>query len=104
MKNRIKFFGLSFFSDKIASEAAKRSFATVFIGLLLSFVFFLFGYYGADVAPFATHYNNAGSYKEFIQAAFDNGVDVTVINHKCTSAKSVTLSSSRRSTLWSYTG
>ena len=87
MKNRIKFFGLSFFSDKIASEAAKRSFATVFIGLLLSFVFFLFGYYGADVAPFATHYNNAGSYKEFIQAAFDNGVDVTVINHKCTSGK-----------------
>ena len=85
MKNRIKFFGLSFFSDKIASEAAKRSFATVFIGLLLSFVFFLFGYYGADVAPFATHYNNAGSYKEFIQAAFDIGVVVTVINHKCTS-------------------
>ena len=87
MKNWIKFFGLSFFSDKIASEASKRGFAAVFIGLLLSFVFFLFGYYGADVAPFATHYDGAGSYKEFINAAFNNGVDITVENHKGTSEK-----------------
>ncbi len=87
IKQWLKTYGLGFFSDRIAKDAPKFGFAGVFLSLLLSFIFVLFGYYGADVAPFSTHYNNAGSYKEFIHSAFENGVDLTIENSKGTSGK-----------------
>jgi len=87
LKQWLKTYGLGFFSDKIAKDAPKFGFTGVFLSLLMSFLFILFGYYGADVAPFATHYNNAGSYKEFIHAAFDGGVDLTVENGKGVSGR-----------------
>ena len=88
MKSWLKFFGLSFFSDKIASEAVKRGFVSVALALLLSFVFFLFGYYGADVAPFSVKYDGAESYKQFISQAFSK-VDVEIEDKRATSPQRI---------------
>lgn len=70
MKDLFKFFGLSFFSDKIAREARNRGFAVVIVSLVLAFMFFLFGYIAADVVPFSAHFDRASDYKAFIQTAF----------------------------------
>ncbi len=87
IKQWFKTYGLGFFSDRIAKDAPKFGFTGVFLSLLLSFLFILFGYFGADVAPFATHYNRAGNYKEFIHAAFNSGVDLTIEKHTGVSGK-----------------
>lgn len=87
IKRWFKTYGLGFFSDKIAKDAPKFGFTGVFLSLLLSFLFILFGYFGSDVAPFSTHYDKAGSYKEFIHAAFDSGIDLTIENHTGVSGK-----------------
>lgn len=87
IKKWFKTFGLSFFSDKIAKDVPQFGFAGVFLSLLLAFVFILFGYFGADIAPFSNHYDNAASYKEFVHAAFDGGVELTVENGICASGK-----------------
>lgn len=85
MKSWLKFFGLSFFSDKIASEAVKRGFVSVALALCLSFIFFLFGYYGADVAPFSVKYDGAESYKQFISQAFSRvNVEIKDKRASCT--------------------
>ena len=88
MKGWIKFFGLSFFSDKIATEAVKRGFSSIALALLLSFIFFLFGYYGADVAPFAARYDGAESYKQFISNGFSKS-DIEIKDGKASSAKKI---------------
>lgn len=81
LRERIKFFGLSYFSDKIARTAADFGFGTLFLALVLSFLFFLCGYMAADTVPFAVHYENAGSYKEFINNAFsEGGISLSVKN------------------------
>lgn len=86
MKNWFKTFGLSFFSDRIAGEAAKYGFAIIFLSLLLSFVFFMTGYYAADVVPFSTHYGNAQSYRQFIDGAFtDGGISFSIVDGKAVS-------------------
>lgn len=82
MKRWIKFFGLSFFSDDIAKSAPKFGFVSVFLAVFLSFLFIMFGFYASDVIPFGTHYRNAESYREFIRAAFDNGIGLTIENGK----------------------
>lgn len=87
IKHWLKTYGLGFFSDKIAKDAPKFGFMGVFLSLLLSFLFILFGYYGADVAPFSTHFGNAGRYKEFIHSAFENRVELTIENGTGTSGK-----------------
>lgn len=87
IKQWLKTYGLGFFSDKIANEAPKFGFTGVFLSLFLAFVFILFGYYGAEIAPFSTHYNNAESYKEFIHSAFDSRVDLAIEDGKGTSGK-----------------
>lgn len=88
MKSWLRFFGLSFFSDKIASEAVKRGFVSVALALCLSFVFFLFGYYGADVLPFSVKYDGAESYKQFITQTFSN-VDVEIKDEKANCARKI---------------
>lgn len=87
IKQWFKTYCLGFFSDKIAQDAPKFGFGCVILSLVLSFLFILFGYYGADVVPFSTHYNKAESYKEFIHSAFDNGIELTIENHLGTSEK-----------------
>lgn len=86
IKKWLKFFGLSFFSDNIAGQAPNFGFTSVILVLILSFFFFLFGYYGADVLPFATHYNNAGQYKEFLNDAFEK-IEIEIAGGKAHSEK-----------------
>lgn len=88
MKRWLKIFGLSFFSDETASGAAKGGFVIVAVSLLLSFMFFLLGYYGADVAPFSAKYNGAQSYKQFINGAFSQ-INVEIKDGKAVSDKLV---------------
>lgn len=77
--NWIKFFGLGFFSHKKASEAPTYGFTCAFVSIALSFLFVMFGYYGASVAPFSTHYDNASGYRAFIDSAFD-GIELSIEN------------------------
>lgn len=86
-KRRLRFFGLSYFSDDIAGTAPEFGFGTLFLALLLSFVFFLCGYLAADTVPFAVHYENALQYKEFVNGAFPDGV--TIKNNKASSERRV---------------
>lgn len=82
-KERLKFFGLSYFSDKIARKAPQFGFGTLCLGLLFAFMFFFCGYLAADSVPFSCHYENAGQYKEFLNSAFsDDGLSVTVSDKK----------------------
>ncbi len=82
--NWIKFFGLSFFSHKNASEAPKFGFTCAFISIVLSFVFIMLGYYWASVAPFSTHYDGAGAYRAFVSSAFDgDGLSIENGTAKC---------------------
>lgn len=69
MTEWFKVFGLSFFNDKLAAKSANYGFASVVLTILLSFVFFMFGFMAADVVPFSTHYDNANKYKEFVHQA-----------------------------------
>lgn len=68
----VKIYFLSFFSDRLAEKSAKYGFASVFLSIVLSFVFFMFGFMAADVVPFSTHYDNAGQYQEFVHNAFSD--------------------------------
>lgn len=70
MTEWLKVYFLSFFSDKFADKSAKYGFVSVFLTIVLSFVFFMFGFMAADVVPFSTHYDNSGQYKEFVRNAF----------------------------------
>jgi len=89
-KDRLKFFGLSYFSDKIARTAPQFGFGTLCLGLILSFLFFFCGYLASDTVPFSTHYENAGQYKEFINSAFsDGGLSVTLSGKKAKAEKIV---------------
>ncbi len=59
MKDWLKFFFFSFFSDKRAKEGANRGYTNVFVALVLAFVFLWAGFFGADMLPFPTHYSNS---------------------------------------------
>lgn len=79
MKEWLKIYFLSFFNDRLAAKSAKYGFISVFLTIVLSFVFFMFGFMAADVVPFSTHYDNAGQYKEFVHNAFsDNELRVEI--------------------------
>lgn len=72
MAEWLKIYFLSFFNDRHAAKSAKYGFVSVFLTIVLSFVFFMFGFMAADVVPFSTHYDNAGQYKEFVRNAFSD--------------------------------
>lgn len=72
MAEWLKIYFLSFFNDRLAAKSAKYGFVSVFLTIVLSFVFFMFGFMAADVVPFSTHYDNAGQYKEFVHNAFSD--------------------------------
>lgn len=72
MKRWFRFFGLSFFSDKISKEGARRGYTNVFIGLLLSFAFLWAGFVGGDMLPFSAHYNNSSDFQATVRAVFAN--------------------------------
>lgn len=83
MKKWLKFFGLSFFSDKIAGEAPRHGYRNLLLALVLAFLFFFAGFLSADVVPFSCHYKKAGKFGQFVDAAFSkddmrHGIALTV--------------------------
>lgn len=77
MKSWLRFFGLSFFSDKIAKEARKRGVLNCVLGFVLSLLFIFCGVLAANCVPFYTHYKNAPEFRNFIYG-FVNEVPLTV--------------------------
>ena len=88
MKKWVKFFTLSFFSNKIAKQAINYGVASIFLALLLSYVFFLLGFYGADVLPFSHYYENAVQFTNFIDDAFSD-ISLTLEDGKANSDKKI---------------
>ena len=72
MKSWLRYFGLSFFSDKIAKEAVRRSMLNFLLGFVLSLVFIFCGVLAANTLPFRTHYNKASQFKAFVHTAFES--------------------------------
>ncbi len=72
MKKWFRFFCLSFFSDKISKEGAKRGYTNVFIGLILAFVFLWAGFVGGDMLPFPAHYNDSPDFQATVRAVLAN--------------------------------
>ena len=72
MKKWFRFFCLSFFSDKISKEGAKRGYTNVFIGLLLAFVFLWAGFIGGEMLPFTAHYNNSTDFAATVRSVLAN--------------------------------
>ena len=72
MKKWFRFFGLSFFSDKISKEATKHGYTNVLIGLILSFIFLWGGFVGGEMLPFSAHYNNSPDFQATVHSVFSN--------------------------------
>lgn len=72
MAEWLKVFGLSFFSDKLASKSAKYGFVSIVLTIALSFAFFMFGFMAADTVPFASNYDSSAEYKQFVHNAFSS--------------------------------
>lgn len=72
MKKWIKFFCLSFFSDKISKEAAKRGYSNVFLGLLLTFALLWCGFVGGEMLPFTFRYNHTHEFRSTVHAVLSN--------------------------------
>ena len=64
MKKWFRFFCLSFFSDKISKEGARRGYTNFFISLILALAFLWVGFVGSEMLPFSAHYNNASDFVE----------------------------------------
>ena len=72
MKKWLRFFCLSFFSDKISKEGAKRGYTNVFIGLILTFAFLWVGFVGGDLLPLGMRYDNSPDFMKTAHAIFAN--------------------------------
>lgn len=72
MKDWLRFFLLSFFSDKTSKEAQKRSYANFFLALLLALGFLWIGFFGGNMFPFKAHYKNSPDFKSTVRAVFAN--------------------------------
>ena len=72
MKKWLRFFCLSFFSDKTSKEGAKRGYTSFVLGLILAFAFLWVAYVGADILPLTTHYDNSPEFKQTVQDLFAN--------------------------------
>lgn len=88
MKKWLKFFGLSFFSDKISKQAVKHGYMNLFLGVILSLVFLFCGIIAADLLPFSAHYNNSSSFSAFVRNAV-GGLDLQVVSGKISSLRIV---------------
>ena len=73
MKGWLKFFGLSFFSDKISKQAVKRGYTNFMLGLFLALIFLFCGVLAADLLPFHTHYKNSSEFSSFARNAIAGG-------------------------------
>lgn len=72
MKKWLKFFSLSFFSDKISKDGARRGYGNVLLGLILALVFLWAGYIGGDMLPLSAHYNASPDFAATVRAVIAN--------------------------------
>ena len=72
MKKWLRFFFLSFFSDKISKEGAKRGYTNFLIGLILALSFLWMGYVGGDFLPLGAHCKNSPDFTESVHLVFAN--------------------------------
>ena len=85
MKNWLKIFFLSFFSNKHSKQAVKKGYVNPLLSLMLALVFVCIGVIWADVLPFGTHYGNATDFKNMVRSALThvegvNGINVLIEN------------------------
>lgn len=77
MKSWLRFFGLSFFSDKIAKEARNRGVLNCVLGFVLALVFLFCGVLASNTVPFYSHYKNASGFKDFVNVfAGESGLKI----------------------------
>lgn len=79
MKGWLKFFGLSFFSDKISKEAKVRSSLNCVLSFLLAVIFIYCGILASNTIPFYAHYGNATTFKSFVKSSISQA-ELTVEN------------------------
>lgn len=72
MKKWLRFFCLSFFSDKISKEGAKRGYTNFLLGLIISLLFLWAGYVGGDLLPLGSHYKNSPDLSATVNRVFAN--------------------------------
>ena len=72
MKKWLRFFGLSFFSDKTSKEGAKRGYTNFLLGLIIALAFFWAAYVGGSLLPLGLRYNNSPDFKELTHTVFAN--------------------------------
>lgn len=84
MKSWLKFFGLSFFSDKIAKEARIRGVMNCVLGFVFTLIFIFCGILTANTVPFYTHYDNASDFRSFLYNALDNAA-ISVVGGRVSS-------------------
>ncbi len=70
MRDWLKFYFLSFFSDKTASEAPDRRVFSHFVSLFIAFVLFVATLVAADFLSFSVHYGNSASFNALVNKAF----------------------------------
>lgn len=73
----LKRFALSLFSDSQAKESARFGFGNVLLTCFLAVVFIFLGIFAGEIAPFASYYDGAKDFREFLYNAFDT-ISVTV--------------------------
>ena len=72
MRNWLRFFFCSFFSDRISKDGAKRGYTTFFVGLILAFTFLWAGYVGGDILPLGVRYGNSPDFMATMHTVFSN--------------------------------
>ena len=72
MKKWLRFFSLSFFSDRISKEGARRGYTNVFLALLLSFVILWSGFVGVDMLPFSARYKSSPDFAATVRLVLAN--------------------------------
>ncbi len=82
MTEWFKRFSLSLFSDDKAKSSAKFGFGNVLLTSFLAVVFIFLGIYAGETVPFASYYNRAHEFREFLYGAFDTGITVEVDDNK----------------------
>ena len=76
MKGWLKRFTLSLFSDEQAKESVKFGFGNILLTSVLAVMFLFLGIFAGGTAPFASYYDGAEDFRDFLYTALD-GVSVT---------------------------
>lgn len=66
----LKYFFLSFFSNKTAKDGIKRSFGNAALSMVLSFIIICLGLFVGYIATFSYHYSRSDEFRGFVYSAF----------------------------------